>query len=163
MDPNHQKDHFSRAVVRALAAAAGVGATVPEYDQNSRDVLFTADDTPDAPGLELQAQLKCTSGVDLTADEFTFQLPVRDYERLRQTGAYIPRILIVVVVPDDPTDWIVTTSPEQIALKRCAYWRSLAGKPSTTNTSSVGVKMRTADVFDVAALLNNLQRPGAMP
>jgi hypothetical protein len=160
MDPNHRKDHFSRAVARAIAAAAGVGATVPEYDQNSRDVLFTADDTADAPGAELQAQLKCTSGADLSSDAFSFDLEVKDYNRLRKSAAYIPRILVVVVVPDDPADWIVATSPQEIALKRCAYWRSLVGESETTNTSTIAVKMRTADVFDVRALLDNLKPPG---
>jgi hypothetical protein len=42
MDLNARKDHFSRAVVRAIAAAAGVAATVPEFDQNSEDINFAA-------------------------------------------------------------------------------------------------------------------------
>ena len=50
MDLNARKDHFSRAVVRAVAAAAGVGASVPELDQDSEDIEFAAPDTAELPG-----------------------------------------------------------------------------------------------------------------
>ncbi len=160
MHETHQKDHFSRAVVSAVAAAAGVGATIPSYDQNSRDVLFTGEETEDTPAPELSAQLKCTSGVKLEGGDFSFHLRIKDYNRLRMTGSYIPRILIVVVVPGDPADWLLATSPDQIALRRCAYWRNLAGMPATPNTSTISINMSTSDVFDVKALLSNLKPPG---
>jgi Domain of unknown function (DUF4365) len=156
-----QKDHFSRSFVRAVAAAAGVGADVPELDQNSCDIAFAAPDTKDAPGPRLDAQLKCTSGVDLSGSEFSYALPVSDYNHLRWTeGLYVPRILIVVVVPDDPTDWFTAASPETVTLRRCAYWASLKGAPSTHNTSTVNVKIPTNQVFDVSALRTNLAPPG---
>ena len=50
MDLNARKDHFSRAVVRAVAAAAGVGASVPELDQDSEDIEFAARTPPSCRG-----------------------------------------------------------------------------------------------------------------
>jgi len=50
------KEAFSRAVVRAVAAHAGVMADTPERDMNSIDIRFAAPDTPLAPGARLEAQ-----------------------------------------------------------------------------------------------------------
>src|SRR4249919_756186 len=66
MDVSARKDHFSRAVVRAIAAAEGVKADVPEQDENSCDIEFAAPDTATGPGGRLTAQLKCSENVDPT-------------------------------------------------------------------------------------------------
>lgn len=162
MDVNARKDHFSRAVVRVIAATAGVGATVPELDQDSEDIQFAAPDTGTHPGAKLSAQLKCSEAIDPSGDEFAFELPVKNYNDLRwpPESLYVPRILIVVHVPHDPVEWMVC-EPEQMVLRRCAYWLSLAGSGETSNSSSVTVKVPTEQVFDAKALLQNLQPPGA--
>jgi hypothetical protein len=160
MHITHQQDYFSRAVVQAIAAAAGVGATIPSYDQNSKDIVFEAADTIDAPGAQLEAQLKCTMTVDPSPEAFSYDLPVGNYNSLRRPDTFIPRILIVVVVPSETPDWLVAVSPDTITLKRCAYWVSLQGEPETTNTSTIAVKIPTSQVFDVAGLLSNLKPPG---
>lgn len=162
MHINARKDHFSRSVVRAVAAAAGIGADVPEFDQNSCDVHFAAPDTSSGPGAKLDAQLKCTSGVDLSGSDFSYSLRITDYDHLRWPAdqTFVPRILVVVVVPDDPIDWLVAASPETITLRRCAYWLNLQGADAKPNTSSVTVKIPTAHVFDVEALHSNLKPPG---
>lgn len=162
MDLNAQKDHYSRAVVRAVAATAGVKATVPEQDEASEDINFTAADTDAAPGAKLDAQLKCSQNVSPEGNEFSFPLPIKNYNDLRWTEdeLYVRRILIVVHVPQDPTEWMVS-EPEKMTLKRCAYWVNLAGAASTTNTSTITVKIPTEHVFDAVALLAQLAPPGA--
>lgn len=159
MDLNAQKDHFSRAVVRAVAAAAGVAATVPEHDQDSIDLVLVAPDTDAAPGPKLDVQLKASQNIDPSGETFSFDLPVKNYNDLRRP-VYVPRILVVVHVPPDPADWLVG-DPEKIVLRRCAYWVSLAGAPETTNTSTISVNVPTEHVFDMDALHQNLQPPGA--
>ena len=156
-----QKDHFSRAVVRAVAAAAGIDASVPPHDQNSKDIEFTAPDVAGVAGGQLAAQLKCTHTVDTSAESFTYDLDIKDYDRLRveREKLYVPRVLILVDVPEDPEDWILS-KPEQMVLKRCAYLVSLTGLPATSNTSTVAVKIPTEQVFDVQGLLGNLKPPG---
>jgi hypothetical protein len=162
MDLNSRKDHFSRAVVRAIAAAAGVGASVPELDQNSEDISFSAPDTPTGPGPKLDGQLKCSQNIDPSGQSFGYDLPVKNYNDLRwpPDTLYVPRILVVVHVPKDPDDWL-DCDPERILLKRCAYWLTLAGAPETENTSTVRVTVPTEQVFDVEALRSNLRLPGA--
>jgi hypothetical protein len=160
MHITHRQDFFSRGVVQAVAAAAGVGADIPPYDQNSKDIHFEAADTETEGGAQLDAQLKCTTTVDPTLSEFSYDLDAVNYKSLRLPTVYVPRILIVVVVPSDPAEWLLAASPETITLKRCAYWVSLHGAPETTNTSTVAVKIPTSQVFDVAGLLSNLKPPG---
>lgn len=161
MDLNARKDHFSRAVVRAVAATAGVKATVPELDEDSEDITFKAPDTT-KPGAKLDAQLKCTQNLDINGDSFSYPLDVKNYNDLRwqREELYVPRILIVVHVPADPDEWMACAT-DQIVLKRCAYWASLAGQPATENTSTIGVTISTERVFDPIALLSNLDAPGA--
>lgn len=161
MDLNSRKDHFSRAVVRAVAATAGVSATVPEHDQDSVDMTFAASDAA-TPGAKLDAQLKCSHNIDHDGEAFSFPLAVKNYDDLRwpEDTLYVPRILIVVHVPPDPGDWLVS-EPEKMTLKRCAYWVSLAGAGPTENTSTVSVSIPTEQVFDPAALLARLVPPGA--
>ncbi len=161
MDLNARKDHFSRAVVRAVAAAAGVGANVPEFDQNSEDINFAAPDGPDGPGPKLDAQLKSSQNVAPTGDAFPFDLKVKNYNELRYPAGqlYVPRILVVVHVPPDPDDWF-KCDPERIVMQRCAYWVNLAGREPTDNKETVRIDVPTAQVFDPAALRANLRRPG---
>jgi Domain of unknown function (DUF4365) len=160
MDLNARKDHFSRAVVRAVAATAGVKAIVPEHDEDSVDIAFAAPDTDTGPGAKLDAQLKCSHIIDPSGESFKYSLPVKNYEDLRWPELYVPRILIVVHVPADPAEWLVS-EPEMMTLKRCAYWASLAGLGPTTNTSTVSVNILTERVFDPTALLDQLVPPGA--
>jgi Domain of unknown function (DUF4365) len=156
---NDQKDYFSRALVRAIAATAGVEADVPSFDQDSRDVVFRAPDTDAEAGPMLEAQLKCSAGLAIADGEIAFPLPIKNFDDLRRKG-YVPRILIVVDVPEQPIDWMAC-DPAQIIMRRCAYWVSLAGEPDTDNVSTVTVKIPIEQVFDGQALLNNLQPPGA--
>jgi hypothetical protein len=162
MDLNTQKDYFSRAIVRAVAATAGVKATVPELDEDSEDITFAAPDTEAAPGAKLDAQLKCSEKVSTHDGCFSYPVPVKNYNDLRwpRHELFVPRILIVVHVPADPAEWMLS-EPEQITLRRCAYWISLAGAEPTGNTSTVTVKISIEQVFDATALLGLLAVPGA--
>lgn len=119
-----RKDHFSRAVVRAVAAAAGIAATVPEHDHNSNDITLSADDAGGQVGGRLDVQLKCTHTVDTSGESFTYDLPVSDYNHLRMDVTFVPRALVLVHVPEDPDEWLAC-DPAQIVLQRCAYWVSL--------------------------------------
>ncbi|MEH3054250.1 MAG: DUF4365 domain-containing protein [Patulibacter minatonensis] len=159
MDLNKQKDLFSRALVRAVAATAGVRADVPEHDEDSEDMTFASSDTSDAPGRRLSAQLKCSQNITSDTADFQFPLPVKNYNDLRRTDVYIPRILIVVHVPNDPSDWL-DPSPAQTLVRHCAYYVDLRGLAETANTSTVSVTIPTEQVFDPDALIRCLAPPG---
>jgi len=63
----------------------------------------------------------------------------------------VPRLLVVVHVPESEAEWLRQTEGE-LALRRCGYWATLFGQPETTNTSRVTVRMPRVNVFDVAGL-----------
>ena len=85
-----------------------------------------------------------------------FSLPVKNYNELR-ADTLIPRILIVLLMPQDQSQWINQTV-EELCLRRCAYWVCLADKPDTSNTFSVTVEIPTSNVFDHEQLVDLMQK-----
>lgn len=105
MNINTQKEEFSYAYIYAVASAAGYSfqrATTP-LDQVGVDVTITAvPETPESRRLTLlDLQVKCTSRDVLTDDEIRYPLSIKNYEELRYEEHSVPRILVVVVVPDN--------------------------------------------------------------
>jgi hypothetical protein len=159
---NTQKEEFSYAYIYALASAAGYSfqrATTP-LDQVGVDVTITAvPETPESRRLTLlDLQVKCTSrNVLLTDDEIRYPHPVKNYEELRYKEHSVPRILVVVVVPDNSDEWLYQ-SQEELCLKHCGYWVSLRGQPATQNQETVTVYLPLENVFTVDALKSMIQR-----
>jgi hypothetical protein len=63
----------------------------------------------------------------------------------------VPRILVVVIVPKAPANWVSETK-DQLVMHRRAYWVSLAGLPATTNKGSVTVDVPKKQPFSVSEL-----------
>ncbi len=61
----------------------------------------------------------------------TFPLPIKNYNDLR-VEAVIPRILIVLLMPEADALWM-SQSEEELCLRRCAYWLSLEGRHAVPN------------------------------
>jgi hypothetical protein len=149
---------YSRTYVRALGAAAGVAADVPEYDLNSRDCHFWSRDGDDDAGAELHAQLKST--VDgLTpiqgGKELSFRLDHDDYDHLRKV-VFVPRLLVVVQIPKDPSRWI-ECRPDDLLLRAAAWWVNLRGYPASASGGKVTVHIPVVQRFHLDALLGNMR------
>lgn len=140
-DDQALKERFSFAYVGAIAYAAGVVIDEPTVDRDSVDVVFTARGQVGPRRSPLfHAQLKCHTGGPDESGDVVYDLPVKNYHDLIPTNHIVPRILIVVCVPDDiaaHAEW----TPEQLLLRRCAYWVHLAGQPVTQNTSTTRVRL----------------------
>jgi hypothetical protein len=148
MDLNEQKQQFSHAFVRAVVARCGLAYAVPETDDDSIDATLAlrgGSGTVRSPKLDLQ--LKCTASITLTPTHLPFALPIKNYNELRPINVQVPRILVVVLVPDDITKWMDCKEAE-FALRQCAYWASLRGLPDTTNTTTETVHLARNQVFD---------------
>lgn len=84
------------------------------------------------------------------------------YDDLRSKTVDIPRILVVLFLPEDSTAWL-THSADQLVLKRCAYWVNLRGaepKPKE-NKWGVTIKLPKAQVFSpdgLRALITQLAK-----
>ncbi len=141
-DGNISKERFSLAYIRAVAAHAGFYTDEPQIDRGSIDGVLRAD-FGRGPRIEFQA--KATSQDIQREERLTFPLPIGNYKDLSQ-DAMIPRILIVVLMPQERTQWLHQTSHE-LCLRHCAYWLSLKGQPPVPNTTSVTVHIPVANVF----------------
>lgn len=153
MTEEQQKEQFSIAYVRAIAAVAGVSVTRPEVDDDSIDIAFSSRNLQRP---KLEAQLKCSAVLDNDGEVLRYPLNVKNYDDLR-LDVIVPRVLNVLCVPERMSEWI-TLTPTELTLRKAAYWVSLKGQIETTNTSSVTVSIPKCQLFDVAALKRLLEQ-----
>ena len=144
MTPNLQMEQFSIAYVRAIAACAGyrIGTVYPDLD--SMDGILVSD-SGRRPRIEFQ--LKATSQEILRNGTLHFPLPINNYNDLRTEDPRIPRILIVVLIPEELDNWLSQTD-EELCMRHCAYWTSLRSRPTVPNSSSVTVHIPLTNMFN---------------
>lgn len=146
-----QKEQFSIAYVRAVAAVAGVKSDRPETDDDSVDFRFSIKSIagwPTSPIVEVQ--LKCTTETGFREDGIHFPLRRKNYDDLRGERL-VPRYLIVVAVPARVSEWI-RQSEEELALRKCGYWLSLINETPRDNAASVTIVIPRQQVFSPNAL-----------
>lgn len=159
MDINQQKEQFSSTFVRVVAAVAGYALYKPEVDEDSVDCGIAAKGGMGSlysPRLELQ--LKSTSRKVINDAYLRYPLNLKNYNELR-INTHIPRILVVVLIPENLSDWVVQSEAE-LSMRYCAYWISLRGKPETQNLTSVTIEIPRSNQFTVEVLQSMIQRIG---
>ncbi len=159
------QSEFGVAYVRAVAHAAGFftqeanrlldgdGVDLTVFQRGPGGVVRS-------PRLDLQVKTTITLPL---ADPFPHDLEAKNHQELTSTEWQVPRILVVVVVPPAPADW-VEADEERLVLLRCGYWLSLRGGAPTTNSSTHRVQIPRAQVFHVdplRALMAQVQAGGA--
>lgn len=147
LSPQDQQEALSQAYVQAVAGKAGYTISVPNFDRDSIDVTIGAGGRM-RPRLDLQ--LKATINLTLKDGSYSFPLSKKNYDDLR-AQIRTPRILVVLDMPRNEREWI-EISPQQLILRRAAYWKSLHGLPDSENTSTVTVKIPASSKFDVDGL-----------
>ena len=152
MDINQQKEQFSNIYLQAVTTVAGYSLYKPFVDDDSVDWGVAAKGGTGpirAPRLELQ--LKSTSRDIQDDNSIRYPLKLKNYDDLRMDDFAIPRILVVVLIPETPEDWL-TQSETELCITNCGYWISLRGMPKTQNTNAVTVAIPRTNQFTVAAL-----------
>lgn len=76
---------------------------------------------------------------------------VRTYDLLRLETRGCPRLLVLLVLPEDEAQWLGQTV-EELTLRRCAYWVSLRGAEPTANQATVRIPIPAGNVFSVQAI-----------
>ncbi|MDB9536577.1 DUF4365 domain-containing protein [Dolichospermum planctonicum CS-1226] len=160
MDINLQKEEFSYAYIYAIAAAAGYSFQKSSriLDVGGIDGTITgtvSDDTLYEPQLDLQ--VKSISLDILSAETIRYPLKIKNYNELRKERTVAPRILVVVLIPENLPEWIKQSETE-LCLRRCAYWVSLRGQPQTENTETLTVYIPRENVFTVNGLKDLMQK-----
>ena len=106
----------------------------------------------------------CKAAVCPESESFGHSIKRKNYDDLRATDVLVPRILVVVLVPDQPADWLAH-SETQLAMRRCGYWCSLRGLPAGANTTGQTVQVPRSQTFTVQSLQAMMARvgQGALP
>jgi hypothetical protein len=156
----HQ-ERFSDAFITAIAAMAHCSCAKPQPDEEGVDWVLGAN----LPGLKLrypriEVQLKSTGLRNLrtSATNITYDLEVKAYEKLI-CRTMIPRLLVVVTLPDDPALWLAQTVTDT-ALKHSAFFVNLLGSPATANTSTIAVDVPISNHLTPTSLLTLMTRAG---
>jgi len=147
MDLSLRKEQFSQAYVRAVAAVAGYGVSKPDPDYDSIDIELsgrTGEGVPTRPKIDIQ--LKCTSQNVPRDRDVVYPLKRKNYDELRMTDLLVPRLLIVVHIPESEEEWLEHSEAE-LVLRRCGYWVPLKGQPEVANTTTVSVALPRTNIF----------------
>ncbi len=162
LDSSAQKEQFSKAYFRAVAAVAGFAVAEPDPDEDSID--FTLSEKGDGGILrrpKLDVQVKSTAREIVSDGELRFPLKIKNYHELRppMEDLMVPRILVVVIIPSDIGEWL-EHSEEQLALRHCGYWVCLMGQPEKSNTDNVTVSISRTQQFTAEVLREIMDRVG---
>jgi hypothetical protein len=145
---NDRKGNFGVIYLRAVAAVAGYGASVPESDFDSIDLKLCS---RSGKRYMLDFQVKCTAlPPPRNGEDFSFELSKKNYDDLR-VDTIAPRYLFVVIVPDDAEQWL-RQNERRMHVRHCGYWLSLKGFPDVSNTTSVTVRIPRRNVLTPYAL-----------
>lgn len=149
-----EEERLSMAYAHAVAARAGYTTAVDDLDRNGVDLRIQAGGAM-RPALELQ--LKATINLrQADAESFSFDLPVRNYNLLREP-TQTPQLLVVLDLPRDEQQWLTVTEDELIIRHR-AYWLNLRGWEETDNRRRITVAIPKENIFDVAGLQDLMER-----
>ena len=139
-----REEALSRVYARAMAAGAGYVTADCDFDRDGVDLRIHAGGAM-RPAIDLQ--LKAT--VNLTESENGYSIPI-EAPQLRSAHCnpwrQTPRILFVLDLPADESRWI-TITPDELVLRRRAYWINLKGCEESDNQSSVTVRIPMRNVL----------------
>ena len=161
MAPSAQQECFGDAFLLAVASVAGCAVAAPLPDNDSIDWTLSCR-LSFRPKLDVQ--MKTFIGDNGAGDIIRYSLKRKNYDDLILPDLFAPRILVLVIVPQNVEDWL-SMSDEQLVLKKCAYWVSLAGLPATDNDTAVTVSVPRTNLLTPEALCGMMQRinEGRMP
>lgn len=153
LSPPNIESELSYAYLHAVASRAGMACRDGNRheDSNGIDAQLTAwlpfVNANTLTEVDIKVQLKAT--IAEPADDgqnYEYRLQgANRYNDLRSETIGIARILVVLFLPRGAAEWL-NHSPNQLALRRCAYWQSLRGAPEITADSAV-IKLPKTQVF----------------
>ena len=157
----HIKEGLSRAYIMAVAHRAGFNCALREFDYGIDGTFIEVADMAGGgkveSGFKLDFQAKASIRATRANGTIRYPLEADAFNRLVAQQGGTPRILILLEMPPAPNEWLALTD-EQLVLKRCAWWHSLADQPPTANTDSKTIHIPATQRFDVQALNNLMNR-----
>jgi hypothetical protein len=107
---------------------------------------------------KIDVQLKSIAREQLKAGErsFTLRLNKKNYDDLRHR-AMVPRLLVVLLLPRDPRQWI-EQDDERMLSRYAAYYRSLSGCADAAQRGNVPVELFRKSLLSVDTLRRLMAR-----
>lgn len=167
----HIEEDLSRAYIQAVVAKAGAILAIDRghdyaIDGTIRQVRYVNNKRKES-GFHLDFQLKACKNVVITADEAKYDLDVDTYNYLveRHATKHTNKVLLILLALHDlEAEWLML-SEDQLVLKKCCYWISLAGALSN-NKETRRVTIPRANLLTpekLIELLNIVEEGGVLP
>lgn len=159
MTENDVMAELSYAYLHAVAAKAGFGCKVGSRidDGASVDAFVRVNERLDPNSVlwnfDIEVQLKATKqALTESSGRYSYFFNGIDrLNRLREPGSPIPKLLVVLLLPSDPSQWL-TLDENALIARRCAYWVSLKGAPASDNRSGQTIAIPRSQVLSVEGL-----------
>jgi hypothetical protein len=167
LSDNDVEEELSIAYLHAVCAAARMSAQVAGRSKDNRGVdMDISAYGPFGPNdgylstVDIDVQLKATKqkpGLKKKTHFSYFLDSVSQYNILRSREWATPRILAVLFLPSDFGDWL-GHSHDELLLRRCAYWVSLADAAPCENESGQTIYLPKAQCLNPQGLLTLCSR-----
>lgn len=157
---NHRQEALTRAYIQAIAARAGMSCSFREMDYGIDVTVYEIGQRGKRfceTGFRIDFQAKSTGATALTDANVLYDLEIKNYDDLRAAPPLSPRLLVVLILPEDERQWTEQTE-EHLLVRRAAYWLSLRGCGPVTNTKRVRVALPRQNLFTIEALRELMQR-----
>ncbi|WP_280253623.1 DUF4365 domain-containing protein [Nocardia abscessus] len=157
-----RQEQFSLAFVRMVAAAAGCSVKSHETDYDGVDITIVASaEYAKYYCPEFEIQLECTTQHRLLrTNDLAWQLERDRFLKLVSRKRFVPALLGVLLIPDDP-DQLIDLSEDGLRSASRMYWEHAAnlggiedGKAGKT------VHLPRSNLFDVGGLKGIMQSIG---
>jgi hypothetical protein len=162
MTPEQQKEEISKAYVYAVAASCGYKIGNWTVDDGRLDTTIGSSGllgggTLASPKLDLQ--LKCSNDQSILHSDFvSWTLSREHYDDLRRRASD-PHLLVVLTLPEKEAEWIECT-PQQLIIRRCAFWVKMTGMPEITDAAqkNKSVRLPHTQVFSPVQLKGLMEK-----
>jgi len=158
------KEQLSRNLVRLLAARRGFKCT-SDHPDHGTDLLVSralplerfgkTRMLSDGRFVELQLKCFCENRFHVYPSELAYDLEAKTFNDLvdrRNSTSPTPFYLVVVRLPDAPSEWVTVTA-DSLVLKRAAYWyRPAVGAARSPNEQSVRIRIPLTNMVDTEFL-----------
>jgi hypothetical protein len=137
-----------------------MGSSVPSPDMgidlSIHDIVVVGKQRIES-GFRIDVQARSTTQVRQGKADIRYDLDVATYETLRYPAAGCPRLLVVLLLPEEENDWLAQ-SEQELILRHAAYWISLKGQKVTSNRRSVRLTIPQANLFTVQTVQAMMSR-----
>ena len=162
MDLSAIKEELSIAYISSICAIVGIDYERTIHDNDSTDALIkcliTLENGTDCLAM-MRIQLKSTSSTSQyteTADCIRYKLKAKNYNDLCGR-ATTPFVLMLLILPEEESEWLKWTS-EELILRGRMYWQRFAECAATKNTDRITVEIPKSNVVNTETIMGMMKK-----